>query len=301
MGNRIFIVVVIFLWLTTMAWLVFNKVLPPLLVGEPPEFVAQTAAEPICWHVHWNHRPLGWAASKTVAGVDGVTEVHSRVVVNRLPLDEMAPVWLKSFVNRMGSVDMDARSRLEFDPLNRLSSFRTTIRIGEVKEAIQMSGTVVNSLLELTVRSGDLVYTVEHNLPSSSLLGNDLAPQTHLPDLHVGQTWTMPIYSPFHPPSSPLDILRATVDQEEMLNWEGRLVKTMLVVYRDEGGSGYFKPDEHRGKIWVRRDGAVLKQEMKLFDTVLSFVRMSDEEAADLADTIDIDFSGSSAARERRR
>ena len=295
MGNRVFIAVVVFLWLTTMAWLVFSKVLPPLLVGEPPEFATQTGAEPICWHVHWNERPLGWAASKTVAGIDDVTEIHSRVVLNRLPLDEMTPVWLKSFVNRMGSVDMDARSRLEFDPLDRLSSFRTTIRIGEVSEAIQMNGRVDNSLLQLTVRSGDLEYTVEHNLPASSLLGNDLAPQTYLPNLRLGQTWTMPIYSPFHPPSSPLDILKATVEQEEMLIWHGRPVKTLLVVYRNEGGSGYFKSADHRGKIWVRGDGAVLKQEVKLFDTALSFVRMSDEEAADMAGTTD--FWGISAAR----
>ena len=126
MSNRIFSAVVIFLWVGTMAWLVVDKVLPPLLVGEPPEYVPHaTRTEetlPVGWYVTWNTKPLGWAVNKVVAGIAGVTEVHSRVVLSRLPLDEMTPVWLKPFVLQMGKINMDARSQIDFDPLTLSST-----------------------------------------------------------------------------------------------------------------------------------------------------------------------------------
>lgn len=296
MSNRIFIAVVIFLWLGTMAWLLVDKVLPPLLVGNPPEYVPPVSETeddlPICWHVLWNDKPLGWAANKVTSGVEGVTEVHSRVVLNRLPLEEMTPVWLKPFVSQMGKINMDARSRLEFDPLGRLSAFRTIVRMDEAVEAIQMHGTIENSQLRLTVRSGELVYKVEQYLAAGSLLGSDLSPQTHLPGLHVGQSWTMPIYSPFHPPNSPLDILQATVEQNELISWNGQPVKAWVVVYRNGEGSGYFGFRDYRGKLWVRHDGAVLRQEARVFDSILAFVRMSDDEAATLVETTELNLSG---------
>ena len=287
MGNRIFIAVVIFLWLGTMAWLLVDKVLPPLLVGEPPEYVPSVSETednlPVGWHVTWNEKPLGWAANKVVSGIDGVTEVHSRVVLNRLPLEEMTPVWLKPFVSQMGKINMDARSRLDFDPLNRLSAFRTIVRMDEAVEAIRMHGTIDNSLLRLTVRIGEFEYPVEQYLPAGSLLGSDLSPQTQLPNLHLGQSWTIPIYSPFHPPNSPLDILQATVEHDELFVWDDQPVKTWVVVYRNEGGAGYFgAKDDYHGKLWVRHDGEVLRQEAKIFDSVLAFIRMNDVEVSRL-------------------
>ena len=303
MSNRIFIIVVIFLWLGTMAWLVIDKVLPPLRVGEPPEYVPSATqteeALPVGWHVTWNEKSLGWAVNKVVPGMEGVTEVHSRVVLNQLPLEEMTPVWLKPFVSQMGKINLDARSRLEFDPLNRLSSFRTIVRMDETVEAIRMFGTIENSLLHLTVRSGEFEYKVEQYLSAGSLLGSDLSPQTQLPDLHVGQSWTMPIYSPFHPPNRPLDIMQATVEQDELIVWDDQPVKTWAVVYRNESGAGYFGATDYRGKLWVRHDGAVLRQEAKIFDSILAFIRMNEEEVSELLRATDFDPFGDYATRHR--
>ena len=36
------------------------------------------------------------------------------------------------------------------------------------------------------------------------------------------------------------------------------------------------------GRLWVRRDGAVLQQEATLFDSTIMFVRLADKEAAKL-------------------
>ena len=37
-----------------------------------------------------------------------------------------------------------------------------------------------------------------------------------------------------------------------------------------------------QGRLWVRRDGAVLRQEAMLFDSPIVFVRLTDKEAAKL-------------------
>ncbi len=306
MSNRIYIAVVIFLWLGTMAWLLVDKVIPPLLVGQPPEYVPSvTQTEEnltVGWHVTWNEKLLGWAVNKVESGIGGVTEVHSRVVLNRLPLEEMTPVWLKPFVSQMGNINMDARSRLEFDPLNRLSAFRTTVRMDEAVEAIRMYGTIENSLLRLTVRIGEFEYPVEQYLSAGTLLGSDLSPQTQLRGLYLGQSWTMPVYSPFHPPNSPLDILQATVEQEELFYWNDQSVKTWVVFYRKEGGAGYFgAKDDYHGKLWVRHDGEVLRQEAKIFDSTLAFIRMNDEEVSKLLrETRSDPFHGNRVLRDNR-
>jgi len=278
-----------------MAWLVTDKVMPPLLVGDPPDHASNLAvskdALPICWHVFWNDRRLGWAASRVSPGESGVKEIHSRVVLTQLPLKEMTPVWLRAFVSQIGNIDMDAHSLLEFDPLNRLSSFHTNVSIDDTTDAIQMSGRIVNSRLRLTVRSGELSYTVEKYLPSESLLGSDLSPHTYLPNLRVGQSWTVPVYSPFHPPTSPLDVLRATVEEEGILTWNGASEVTLIVVFHDDGGASYFSPHESRGKLWVRHDGTVLKQEVNVFNSVLSFERMSEEDSRRLVEKTDLELS----------
>jgi hypothetical protein len=114
-------------------------------------------------------------------------------------------------------------------------------------------------------------------LPQDALVGDALSPQTRLPKLRVGQTWTVPVYSPFRPPRCPLEILQATVERNEGITWNGRKVEAWLVVYSSDPGAGLDSAKTSRGKLWVRHDGTVLKQELMILSSRLSFVRLPSE------------------------
>jgi hypothetical protein len=56
MGNHSFNVIVVLFWFATMSWLVAAKIVPPLRVGEPPDYASilqeSTHQPPVCWSIH---------------------------------------------------------------------------------------------------------------------------------------------------------------------------------------------------------------------------------------------------------
>ena len=293
MGTRTFQAVVVLLWLATMSWLMIAKVLPPLLVGEPPTY-RSTMPEPdrlIGWQIDWNEQPLGWAATRSVGSEGGGAEIHSRLVLNKLPLNELLPVWLGSIVRRqVGSIDFDARSRFDIDPLGRLAGFDSRVRLSEMENAIRMIGMVDNSQLELSVQVGDFKYRKQMYLEPGALVGNELSPQAEFSGLRLGQAWTLRSYSPFRSPSSPLEVLAAKVEREEVIDWAGAAVDTLIVVYRNDSGAGGGNAATPRGTLWVRSDGKVLRQEIQVLSSVMRFVRLTDKQAEEHADQLSVDW-----------
>ena len=95
MGSRAFNTAVVLVWLAAMTWLVKEKVLPPLQVGEPPSYQTilsnQNKQPPVCWAIRWDEQPVGFSASIVIEREDDMREIHSRVFFSKLPLDEMAP------------------------------------------------------------------------------------------------------------------------------------------------------------------------------------------------------------------
>ncbi len=286
MYSRWFNLVVVLLWLTTMGWLVQTKVLPPLLVGEPPSY--QTILDPrhpqppVGWRLDMNDRPVGWALTTIDFQPDGIMEIGSHVHFDELPLDEMTPVWLRSLLRWMDEPllrqTMDARSALLLDPLGRLTRFESTVDIGPAKDLISLTGEVVGSQVLLSVRSGEFLYRSEAPLPSEALVGDALQPQARLPGLRQGQSWTVPVYSPLRPPNRPLEMLYAEVEGDDLLAWEGGMERVWLVVYRSDPAASPAGRRETRGRLWVRRDGTVLKQEVSLFGSRLTFSRLPEHE-----------------------
>ena len=290
MHSRWFNATVVVLWLATMGWLVTEKVLPPLLVGEPPNYQtivdAQKKEPPAGWRLMFNDRPVGWALSSTASQPNGLTEIRGRVHFDTLPLEEMTPGWLRTLfrlVERpVDGLKMDARSVLFIDPLGRLVRFESVVKLDPLNEVIRVRGDVEGKQLQLVVRSGDFSFTNEAYLPSNSLLGDALSPQTQLPGLRAGQTWTVPVYSPLRPANNPLEIFRATVEGSEPVYWDDGMVDAWLVVYRSDPGGSVGGNQNARGKLWVRGDGAVLKQQIMLFDSTMTFFRLPDERAVEL-------------------
>jgi len=299
MGSHAFNLVVVGFWLTTMSWLVMAKIVPPLRVGEPPSYSSILEQEaddpPVCWSIRLHDRTMGWAISKVEHRDGGISELQSRVYLQDLPLEEFAPAWLgtvlKPVLGDLGPLDVDKKSRMVVDPLGRLVGFESRVRIAEIPDAIKVQGQTEGASLKLTVQSGEIPYKFERYLPVNALMTDELSPQANLPGLRVGQRWTVPLYSPFRAPSSPIEILQATVDRADHITWNGQTVNCRVIVFRDDPGSGLVSGDP-RGRMWVREDGLVLRQEVAILRSHLHFLRLSQGEAELVAAALGDDWMG---------
>jgi hypothetical protein len=289
MGTRSFNLIVILFWLATMSWLVAAKVLPPLRVGEPPNYVSiieqSQEQAPVCWSIHLQDRKVGWAAIRIIHRADGITDLYSRVYLGELPWDEMAPGWLgavlKPVFDDLGALDFDKCSRLVIDPLGRPVAFELRVRMGNLPDAIKVLGQIEGSTLALSVQSGELTHKMACYLPTGAVMTDELSPQVLLPGLRVGQSWTVPLYSPFRAPGNPLEVLQAIVEREDKIMWDGHSENSRVVVYRGDSGSG-LTGNETRGRIWVRDDGLVLRQEVAILNSRVQFVRLNDDRAKNI-------------------
>jgi hypothetical protein len=298
MYGRWYTISVLLFWLLTMSWLIVGKVLPPLLRGEPPSCQRIVAARrrepPIGWHIFLGDlhggplrdRRLGWAISGSGNSPPGGTILRGRLHFDDLPLERMIPSWvrgiLKSGDQPLTSLKMDVLSTATIGRQGRLSHFESSVRIGPLREAIRLTRTVDGTRLTLSVRSGDFTYRTETYLPADALLGDALSPQTQMPGLHLGQTWTVPAYSPLRPPNNPVEMLQATVEANEPLVWNNVTEDTLVVVYRSDSEFTFGRSPPPRGRIWLLPDGTVLEQEITFLDSRLTFTRMTKERAAEL-------------------
>jgi hypothetical protein len=304
MGNPAFNVIVVLFWLATMSWLVVAKIIPPLRIGEPPTYSTiveeSTSEPPACWAIRMKGRTIGWAANAVVRQPEGISSFYSRVYLAELPLDELAPAWVSTILRpvfpNLNLVDLDKQSWFSVDPLGRLSDFESRVRLAGIPDAIRVSGTVEGSNLKLMVRSGEISAPIHTRLAPNSLMNDELSPQSRMPNLRVGQTWTVPLYSPFRAPHNPLDILQATVESEERIRWGDEAVPARLIVYRGDPGNIHAS-DQVRGRMWVRTDGLVLRQEVAVFKTPVQFDRVADQQAERMRELLPEDWKQSMPPR----
>jgi len=290
MTSRWYGIAVVLLWLGMMTWLLTQKVLPALRIGDPPSYrtiVAQEHPKPVGWRLMMNGRQLGWAWSTIRKSSNLTTDVRSRVHFDNVPIDRLIPSWLRGIVSTgsqpLGKLQLEVESKMLLDPLGRLVDFDSALRsTAEGPSLVRLQGSVEGTKLKLSVHSGTFQYDPEISLRPNDLLGDNLAPQMRLPGLRQGQTWTVPSYSPLSPLNQPIEILQAKVEELTTIRWNNSEQSAWLVVYRSDmvGESGNDK--DIRSRLWVKPDGAVLRQQVQLFDSTLVFIRMSDAEAADL-------------------
>ncbi len=297
MHSRWFNLTVFLLWLTMMTWLVTQKVLPSLFIGEPPSYTeildARRTTPTVGWNLLWGDHQLGWAVSQTLTLPQGLTEVNSLIHFDELPVGEMTPSWLRGVLRPLGSryarFRMDTHSTLVFDALGHLSRFESAVQFEPEADAFKLRGTIDGGKLSLMVRAGDFTYDKEMLLPNSAMLDDAFSPQSELPGLREGQKWTVEVYSPLLPPNAPMEILEATVEGRDPIQWDNQIVNTWLVVYRKDPGTRASRSEKSEGKMWVHPDGTVLKQEVKLLNAPLTLVRLSDKAAMELMNEVEND------------
>jgi hypothetical protein len=292
MYSRTFSTTVCLFWLVAMIWLVSQKVLPSLRTGPPPNYNAILAAQKqnpvVGWRLEFNKRELGWALSETKPQENGMTEIESRVHFNELPLAEMTSIMARMFnrlvENSHPKLAFDARSSLLIDPLGKLVRLDSTLRVNGFPDPVRIQGVVEGSQMLVSIDFRDFSTKKEIYLPENAIVGDALSPQSQLPNLCEGQTWTAPSFSPFRSASAPMEIQIAEVEGRELITWNDQIIDSWLVVYRNDPGRGFRNSQSAKDKLWVSDDGRVLKQQSNIFDSTLTVTRMTDEESRKLAE-----------------
>jgi hypothetical protein len=281
---------VIIFWAASTGWLLTQKIAPLLYTGDPPSsyFAPEQRDAPVAWSVLWDEEVIGWAISECSPRqpAEAGWLVTSRLRLDELPLDELLPAWVQrltvaSFPPETTLI-LDTTGEIWLDHDGHIEEFESKVFLPDLAQRVVIRGTVEGDEASLTVRSREFVYETSRQLPDSAMLGDELSPQAMLPGLTKGQRWTVPIYNPLSFTGSPLTVLHAHVEGDVTLFWEDRIVRPLLVTYRDDPSS----TREPRVRLWVERDGRVLKQESQFLGKALSFVRRSDSDARMLAKTV---------------
>jgi hypothetical protein len=279
MGNRIFAVVVIALWAITMSWLVISHVLPPFFQGEPPSAGPLGEQSTVCWRIKCLDQEVGWAVSQAVQDRPDMTDLHSRIVLENIPLKEMAPRWMSTIVDHLGQITLDMRNRISLDAFGQLTAFDTEVHLNDMPAVIRMHGLGDDTDLRLRIVTGNVTHRISYPMPQNSTLAGELTPDTKLLQMFVGRRWQREVISPFRPLNQSIEILQAEVVTEEMLYHEGQLVNTKRVEYRTLDNTGIAAKDSLRARLWVMDDGTVIRQDIFLINVRLRFNRKLDEQS----------------------
>ena len=293
MFGRTFNGLVVVFWTIAMTWLLAEKVIPPMLGGDPPDY--QSILEPPtretlpdAWKLRWKDRMVGFAASRVEVRPSGELDRLTFVEFEDLPLEAILSEMLgpvaaivKPLIQNSRGLDLNmlVATRMTFDADRRLSRFDTTIDLSDFRGFLKLDGTVqedgqLDIVAQLSSGSVGSGQTFKHSvqLPPEALVEGSLSPRPELKGLYLGQKWTIPVFRSF-PPNSPVQILQAEVEQHDVILWGSEEVETKLVVYRTEAGSGVQATREPISREWVRDDGTVLRQQVRFSGLELTFER----------------------------
>ena len=284
MGNRVFVSAVVVLWLSSMTWLVTERVLPSMAGGEPPAIEKFKTGETVAWNVSWSNRHVGQAASLRVPGADGTVEIHNRIALEDVPIAELAPTWMRIAVPSLGNMSLIVASRVEFDSLGNFSSFHSKVALNDMPSVLRISGRVDDSYLKLKVHSGQIPYEVSLYIPEEGALNEALFPGAELPYMYMGRSWQEEVYSPFRASGDPIEILSAKVVSEEQIQYEGESRRVFRVEYHSMFGSGISEKARLQAVSWVEPAGAILRRDMLVGESRLSFTRIPPGEADAVGD-----------------
>ncbi len=280
MGNHPFNVIVVLFWLATMTWLVVAKVLPPLRVGEPPSYRSildesrqQTAA---CWAFASRayHRLGGQqdgAPAKTASA-----EFYSRVYLAELPLDEVAPGWLdrpcSSPCLPIGAIGRRQAKPDGRRPVGPACQFR--VARSDRRDSRRHQGARARRGLDaqVTVRSGDsAAHRSNRTMPPNALMTDELSPQAMMPGFaRRSDAGRCRCTVRFASPPVRWKSCKPTSKPANRIRWDGRSTQVSWSCYRGDPGRA-LAATKVRGRMWVRDDGLVLRQEVAVCESPSRF------------------------------
>ena len=288
------------LWFASTGWLFSTKILPTLTKGTPPAYsdllprTAVRAPEPIRWSIRWNGKEIGRATNKITREFDGTGRITSEVKFNQLPVDDLIRDAMGIFgrfagkmTGEIGPLDLYVITNLDFDNYGELRRLNTRVDIGSLEELLSIDGIVKEDTLDLAARlktdgtqEREVYRDREIKLPPDALVADTFSPRPKLANLKVGQTWTFQSYQPLMP-HSPLTLIEAKVTGKELIEWQGRMVRVMKVVFQKDSGSGISTTRRPVSETWVTKDGTVLRQDLWLASVKVQFIRQSNDDQND--------------------
>ncbi|MEX0614144.1 MAG: hypothetical protein WD738_24100 [Pirellulales bacterium] len=286
MGNRIFVGLVVMLWLGTMSWLMVARILPPFFQGDPPGHGVVLGSQPVCWEIEYDGLPVGHAVSQAVPGALGTMEIHSRVLLAGIDVGKLAPQWMSTLVRGLGDISLDMRTALVLDSLGKLSSFDTRVWLNDLPLVMKVLGRIEGAELVLKLQSGDVTHESRYPIPSDSLLASDLIPEPKLLQVYVGRKWQQEVYSPFRPPNSSLEILQAEVVEEGLIEQRGARIRARKIDFRTLPPAGVASSNTLRAVVWVDDEGTVLRQDVHIMNAKLRFERCTDPDVLKRAEAL---------------
>jgi hypothetical protein len=294
MSRHWFVIAVTGMWITSMSWLVWEKILPVMLAGPPPSNLTaygqatkfDEPPQPIGWEIQWNNTPVGWAVSTAQVNEEGYTQFQSHAHLKEIPVDQLIPRFLMgiwgSATKRHFRINFEAESRITIDPQGRLSRLVFLVSSPDYPgDPIRVDGMVDGQNFKISFQTGSRLNIAEFKIPLDSLVGNDFSPVVNLPNLYEGQTWNVPMPSPLRMNSSvSIEVMQAKVERRETIVHQGIEVPCWLVLYRSDSGARSAVSRKPSSKLWVKLDGEVLQQESNLKDNIrLSFTKVTTEQA----------------------
>lgn len=268
MPTRPVIVVILLGWVVAAAALFRRDILPDLGMVPPPDLRSVAGVdEPDPGPSEWNLsviekeegsrdstlRPVGHATTSTQRDSDGTTTLKGQVTFDSDGL--LRGTGLDpglALIRGWGRLEIDTTCKV--DPVGHLDAFVIVARqAGGANSLLTINAQVVGHTIEVVARAlGPFGQSWHQSLPYEprGLVQNSLGPIDRLPGLQVGQRWDTDVVNPITGGASRV---RTEVTGKVPLQWNNQIVTTLEVVQT---------MDPFRTRIWVRRDGVVLRQEI---------------------------------------
>jgi hypothetical protein len=117
------------------------------------------------------------------------------------------------------------------------------------------------------------VFRRDIPLPEEALVVDAFSPSPRLQNLSVGQQWSYRAIRPF-PPGNPWQIVQARVQSLDSIEIQGRYESVFRVTFTDSHASSLTASIAPFSTLWVRLDGAVVRQQFSLGGSTLTFERL---------------------------
>ncbi|MDA0659874.1 MAG: hypothetical protein O2931_08320 [Planctomycetota bacterium] len=280
---------VLLFWGVSTSWLLYSQVAPTWLTprskSHGEEFSDLHHGLPMRWTIYWDNREVGWSETRAVDIPNGSQQLHHEIELRNISmadtsrelLGHIAGALLNNWNEHIPNIDIKASSRLEFDAQSSLQKFTTDIVLQDTSTVLKVEGQVAGN--QLTVRvllppedvSHDWRELIRRTITfrPTDRLASDFSPSWRYSKLKVGDEWTLPIYRLF-PPNNPIQMVRASVQNEELLEWNGESVMAKVILLMPHSGhSPTVSQQQQLGRMWVNQEGTVLQQEARLGQAVI--------------------------------